>query len=154
MHESEEWKWSRSVVSDSATPMDCSLPGSSVHGIFQARVLEWGAIAFSREVLSYTKFPTHYCPSNTTIQCNSTFPDAPPKAQSLSLNLASPSPLPVTSHFSKVQILPLLSPFPAPALTDSFLYGPLKSTSFWKVCFSNSSSIKPLLVHWLTWWMC
>ena len=30
-------------------PMDCSLPGSSVHGIFQARVLEWGAIAFSKE---------------------------------------------------------------------------------------------------------
>ena len=29
-------------------PMDCSLPGSSIHGIFQARVLEWGAIAFSR----------------------------------------------------------------------------------------------------------
>ena len=28
-------------------PMDCSLPGSSVHGIFQARVLEWGAIVFS-----------------------------------------------------------------------------------------------------------
>ena len=32
-------------------PMDCSLPGSSVHGIFQARVLEWGAIAFSMVVL-------------------------------------------------------------------------------------------------------
>ena len=29
-------------------PIDCSLPGSSVHGIFQARVLEWGAIAFSK----------------------------------------------------------------------------------------------------------
>ena len=28
-------------------PMDCSLPGSSVHGISQARVLEWGAISFS-----------------------------------------------------------------------------------------------------------
>ena len=28
-------------------PMDCSLPGSSAHGIFQARVPEWGAIAFS-----------------------------------------------------------------------------------------------------------
>ena len=28
-------------------PMDCSLPGSSVHGIFQARVVEWVAIAFS-----------------------------------------------------------------------------------------------------------
>ena len=29
-------------------PMDCSLPGSSIHGIFQATVLEWGAIAFSK----------------------------------------------------------------------------------------------------------
>ena len=29
-------------------PMDCSLPGSSVHGIFQARILEWIAICFSR----------------------------------------------------------------------------------------------------------
>ena len=28
-------------------PMDCSLPGSFIHGIFQARVLEWGAIDFS-----------------------------------------------------------------------------------------------------------
>ena len=35
-----------STLSD---PMDCSLPGSSVHGIFQARVLEWGAIAFSQQ---------------------------------------------------------------------------------------------------------
>ena len=32
-------------------PMDCSLPGSSIHGIFQARVLEWCAIAFSKEGL-------------------------------------------------------------------------------------------------------
>ena len=32
-----------------SNPVDCSLPGSSVHGIFQARVLEWGAIALSRE---------------------------------------------------------------------------------------------------------
>ena len=31
-------------------PMDCSLPGSSIHGIFQARVLEWGAIAFSKHI--------------------------------------------------------------------------------------------------------
>ena len=31
-------------------PMDCSLPGSSAHGIFQARVLEWGAIAFSSAI--------------------------------------------------------------------------------------------------------
>ena len=47
MHESEKWKGNHSVVSDAQRPMDCSLPGSSVHGIFQARVLEKGAIAFS-----------------------------------------------------------------------------------------------------------
>ena len=39
-------------------PMDCSLPGSSIHWIFQARVLEWGAIAFSGSTF-YT----------TSIQC-------------------------------------------------------------------------------------
>ena len=44
-----EWWWwfSRSVVSDSCNPMDCSLPGSSVHGILQAR-MEWVAISFSK----------------------------------------------------------------------------------------------------------
>ena len=45
MHESES-----EVVQSLLTlrnPMNCSLPGSSVHGILQARVLEWGAIAFS-----------------------------------------------------------------------------------------------------------
>ena len=36
-------------------PKDCSLPGSSVHGIFQARVLEWDAIAFSK-----TKYSNRY----------------------------------------------------------------------------------------------
>ena len=36
-------------------PMDFSLPGSSIHGIFQARVLEWVASAFSKEGRGYTK---------------------------------------------------------------------------------------------------
>ena len=36
-------------------PMDCSLPGSSVHGIFQARVLEWVAIDFSKLLLETSK---------------------------------------------------------------------------------------------------
>ena len=36
-------------------PMDCSLPGSSIHGIFQARVLEWGAIAFSKSHFSHVQ---------------------------------------------------------------------------------------------------
>ena len=49
-------------------PMDFSLPGSSIHGIFQARVLEWGAIAFSRwhldhfqllNCLVHLKFQSH-----------------------------------------------------------------------------------------------
>ena len=48
----EAWKESESVhhlvVSDSATPWDCSPPGSSVHGILQARILEWVAKSFSR----------------------------------------------------------------------------------------------------------
>ena len=35
--------------------MDCSLPGSFIHGIFQARVLEWGAIAFSEQTLGDSK---------------------------------------------------------------------------------------------------
>ena len=34
-------------------PMDCSLPGFSIHGIFQATVLEWGGIAFSHLQLSH-----------------------------------------------------------------------------------------------------
>ena len=38
------------TLSDS---MDCSLPGSSIHGIFQARALEWGAIAFSEQQQQY-----------------------------------------------------------------------------------------------------
>ena len=48
-------------------PMDCSLPGSSIHGIFQARVLEWGAIAFSEVASSNFKKATEW-----------TFPSEPP----------------------------------------------------------------------------
>ena len=40
-------------------PMDCSLPGSSIHGIFQAGVLEWGAIAFSLLMPSIFILPAH-----------------------------------------------------------------------------------------------
>ena len=53
---SSAWKWKVKVkslshvrlpVTPMSDPMDCSLPGFPIHGIFQARVLEWGAIAFS-----------------------------------------------------------------------------------------------------------
>ena len=47
-HHIENESASRSVVSHSLQPMDCSLPGSSVHGIYQARILEWVAISSSR----------------------------------------------------------------------------------------------------------
>ena len=54
-------------------PMDCSPPGSSIHGIFQARVLEWGAIAFStplstQPLLSSSVSPQNY-PPILTAQC-------------------------------------------------------------------------------------
>ena len=78
-----EWKWSESEVAQScptcSDPMDCSLPGSSVHGIFQARVLEWVAIAFSissylpvitiwfLQQPSWLRFPL---PPTTCMPCN------------------------------------------------------------------------------------
>ena len=51
--------FSHSVVSDALQPMDCNLPGSSVHGIQQARILEWVAIFFSKIEHIYTQL-TNY----------------------------------------------------------------------------------------------
>ena len=68
MHESEsEVAQSCPTPSD---PMDCSLPGSSVHGIFQARVLEWGAIAFSENPIAPTPLPI-------ISKCPPPFPNTP-----------------------------------------------------------------------------
>ena len=44
-----KWKWSHLVMSTLCDPVDCSLSSSSIHGIFQARLLERIAISFSRE---------------------------------------------------------------------------------------------------------
>ena len=52
MHESEVAQ-SCPTLSD---PVDCSLPGFSVHGIFQAGVLEWGAVAFSVFYVTLLKY--------------------------------------------------------------------------------------------------
>ena len=53
-------------------PRDCSLPGSSVHGIFQARVMEWGAIAFStlmpRCAIKYWSGIIEYTKSNMKLE--------------------------------------------------------------------------------------
>jgi len=43
-----------------SNPMDCGLPGSSAHGIFQGRVLEWGAIAFSERLLIGEYYKSRY----------------------------------------------------------------------------------------------
>jgi len=48
MHESEIESELTQSCPALPVPMDCNLPGSSIHGIFQARVLEWVAISFSR----------------------------------------------------------------------------------------------------------
>ena len=48
-------------------PMDCSPPGSSIHGIFQARVLEWGAIAFSYVSATFSICPTLSFPHGVLI---------------------------------------------------------------------------------------
>ena len=42
-------------------PMDCIPPGSSIHGVFQARVLEWVAIAFSKHTHTHTHTHTQMC---------------------------------------------------------------------------------------------
>ena len=62
------WWFNHSVVSNSCDPMDCTQPGSSVHGILQARILEWIAIPFSdligtRKLVDLTTFP--HLPSPT-----------------------------------------------------------------------------------------
>ena len=58
-----KWKWSEVAQScpTLSGPMDCSPPGSSIHGIFQARVLEWDAIAFSDDQpRQHVKKQRHY----------------------------------------------------------------------------------------------
>ena len=52
---------SRSVVSDSWDPIDCSLPGSFVQGILQARILEWVTISFSRGSFQPRDWTQVYC---------------------------------------------------------------------------------------------
>ena len=73
------WCWERGVVTKSCPtlcdPMDCSLPGSSVHGIFQARILEWVAISFSRGS-SQPRDQTHDCCIGRRILCHWTTREA------------------------------------------------------------------------------
>ena len=69
-------------------PMDCSLPGSSIHGIFQARVLEWDAIAFSAGDC-YQTFKQEIIP--ILCKCNGTGEELlTEKSENISLTLCNP----------------------------------------------------------------
>ena len=73
-------------------PMDCSLQGSSIHGIFQARVLEWGAIAFSNMLsrLVITFLPKSKCLLISWLQSPSAVILEPPKINSDNVSTVSP----------------------------------------------------------------
>ena len=68
-------------------PMDCSLPGSSIHGILQARVLEWGAINHINHILLYqnTRFVTTIIRTDLIIRylCNKLLNHTPGTVQVL-----------------------------------------------------------------------
>ena len=76
-------------------PMDYSLPGSSIHGIFQARALEWGAIAFSIAQYNLKKKKNKTPMSQTKHICR---PD-------IACRLSSSGPLLYTSLFSEYFIV-------------------------------------------------
>ena len=59
-------------------PTDCSPPGSSVHGIFQARILEWVAIPFSRGSSQLLNLPNEIEPQSPSLQADS-LPSEPPQ---------------------------------------------------------------------------
>ena len=80
-----QWKWKLLSPVWLCDPMDCSLPGSSVHGILQARILEWVAVPFCRG-------PSQ--PRSLSLQVDS-LPSEPDPTQTLMLisNLPRPQPL-------------------------------------------------------------
>ena len=89
-------------------PMDCSLPASSIHGILQARVLEWGAIAFS-SMRTYVIWPS--------------LPQPPPTSYPPASNLDSgPQPCSATFSFLKTPC----SYLPTPGLCTGCSLFPLE----------------------------
>ena len=72
-------------------PMDCSLPGSSIHGIFRARVLEWGAIAFSFCLEHSISFPLLCTFQESALKASflGSLPDLSAKIPSLHLSTES-----------------------------------------------------------------
>ena len=67
-------------------PMDCSLPGSSIHGIFQARVLGWVAIAFSKRAYAIPRSAAPRAPASAAVHCWPVPPQETLKHSSVSIN--------------------------------------------------------------------
>ena len=101
-------------------PMDYSLPGSSVHGIFQARVLEWGAIAFS--LLEYRCFTmlSHFLLYSKVNQLDTYIPSL--------LNASQHPHLTPPGHQQRAELPVLHSSFPL------------------AICFSHGSVCVPILI--------
>ena len=123
--------------------MDCSLPGFSVHRIFQARVLEWGAIAFSGSVAQ--SCPTLCDP----VDCSTPGPLSITNSQSL-LKLMSIELMMLPNHLILYILLLLL-----PLMFLSIRVFPNKSAlriewpKYWS---SASASVLPMNIqHWFPW---
>ena len=101
-------------------PMDCSSPGSSVHGIFQTRVLEWGAIAFSLAVLGRICFLAFSRPLESTfiLRLHPSPPFTPPLPLFLSFSLSLLLPFPLLSTTVLISSLLTFTLLP-PSLKDS-----------------------------------
>ena len=117
------------------TPMDCSLPGSSVHGIFQARVLKWGAIAFSSvKSLSHVQF--FVTPWTTACQAPLSFTIS----QSL-LMLMSTESVMLSKHLTLYQpilLLPSIGPSIRVFSSESALH--IRWPEYWSINFWISPS--------------
>ena len=110
MHESERWKWSHSVVSDSQRFHGLKPPGSPVHGIFQARILEWVAIAFSYKCLLssvQSSFLIFVTPWTTAPQASLSITNSQSLLKPMSIKLVMPS-----NHLILCCPLLLLPPIP------------------------------------------
>ena len=129
-------------------PMDCSLPGSSVHGIFQATVLEWGAIAFSKENPNRTIF--------------SPIGSSSPELRPLGVQVGNSSPhLCLKSRRSSSEALTLtltfflalfnvffLSSSLCPSFPPSYFLTQLDSVNFTKTVSLLPKTISVVITHW------
>ena len=120
---------SHSVVSDSLQPMDCSPPGSSVHAILQARILECVAISFSRDLPNPGM--EHWSP---TLQAGSLLSEPPAKP-----TVKAKEKLILEAHRGSAQITTCTHSTPPRSHGHCFLHAFMKhfpaSTTFWNGWF-------------------